>query len=124
MNKQEKTLLAACRRLPEPARQSLLDYAEFLLTRHAKAPASIPPLPLAIPRPAEESVIAAVKRLSRTYPMLNKDTMLHETSGLVAQHLIQGREAREVIDELEAIFRRHFDDLQSGPDVTESANHD
>jgi len=56
--------------------------------------------------------------------MLNKDTMLHETSGLVAQHLIQGRAAREVIDELEAIFRRHFDDLQAGPDVIESDHHD
>jgi len=31
VNQQEKALLAACRQLPDSARQSLLDYAEFLL---------------------------------------------------------------------------------------------
>jgi hypothetical protein len=44
--------------------------------------------------------------------MLNKDTMLHETSALVAQHLIQGRDAMEVIDELEEIFRQRYQSLQ------------
>ena len=63
--------------------------------------------------PTEESVIAAVKRLSATYPMLNKDSMLHETSALVAQHLIHGRHATEVIDELEMIFLQRYQSLQS-----------
>jgi hypothetical protein len=41
--------------------------------------------------------------------MLNKDTMLHETSGLVAQHLLQGRAAVEVIDDLEVVFQRQYE---------------
>jgi hypothetical protein len=34
--------------------------------------------------------------------------MLNETSGLMTEHLMQGRPAPEVIDELEALFRRHY----------------
>jgi hypothetical protein len=45
--------------------------------------------------------------------MLNKDTMLHETSALVTQHLIQGRDAMVVIDELENIFRQGYESMQN-----------
>ena len=70
--------------------------------------------PAAIPRPETETVIGAVKRLSETYPMLNKDTMLHETADLVGQSLMGTRDTVEVIDELEAVFRRHYE-KQFGP---------
>ena len=111
MKKSEKQLLTLYRSLPEDVRNNLLDFAQFLADRY-------PPVfeaviePLSIPRPSEESVIAAVKRLSATYPMLNKDSMLHETSALVAQHLIQGRNATQVIDELEIIFLQRYQSLQ------------
>ncbi|HID48534.1 MAG TPA: Crp/Fnr family transcriptional regulator [Chromatiales bacterium] len=108
MNRQEKKLLDLYRGLPREVAEQLLAYAEFLAQRHPPE-AMTPAAPLDIPRPGEETVIAAVKRLSRTYPMLNKDTMLHETSGLVAQHLLQGRAAQEVIDELEMVFRREYE---------------
>jgi len=45
--------------------------------------------------------------------MLNKDTMLHDTSGLVTQHLVQGRDAMEVIDELEELFRQRYQSVQN-----------
>lgn len=96
--------------MPKEARRNLLDFAQFLAERYPTDTATVQQ-PLSIPRPPEESVIAAVKRLSATYPMLNKDTMLHETSALVAQHLIQGRQASEVIDELELIFLQRFQSL-------------
>jgi len=112
LKKSEKQLLTLFRSLPEAARQSLLDFAQFLLERHPPAP-KVMAEPVSIPRPSEESVIAAVKRLSATYPMLNKDSMLHETSALVAQHLIHGRRATEVIDELEMIFLQRYQALQS-----------
>lgn len=108
MNKREKKLLDVFRRLPQAAADSLLEFADFLSQRHAQSE-TIPESPLDIPRPEQESVIAAVKRLSKTYPMLNKDTMLHETSGKVAQHLLQGRDAVEVIDELEVIFQAQYE---------------
>jgi len=118
LKKSEKQLLNLYRSLPKAARSNLLDFAQFLVERYPSESETVTE-PLSIPRPSEESVIAAVKRLSATYPMLNKDTMLHETSALVAQHLIQGRNATEVIDELELIFRQRYQSLQneeSGPD--------
>jgi hypothetical protein len=112
LKKSENQLLNFYRSLPEVARNNLLDFARFLAERYPPEKETAE-TPLEIPRPAEESVIAAVKRLSATYPMLNKDTMLHETSTLVAQHLIQGRNANEVIDELEMIFLQRYQSLES-----------
>lgn len=112
MNKSEKKLLNLYRDLPKSARGSLLDFAAFLAERYPPQ-IEVPKEPLEIPRPTEESVIAAVKRLSATYPMLNKDTMLHETSALMAQHLVQGRDAMEVIDELEDLFHQGYQSLQN-----------
>jgi len=103
---------------------ALTRFAEFLLhqstasPRHpsadvpaAPAPAEIPE-PEAIPRPGEERVVAAVKRLSRTYYMLDKKKMLGVTSDLVTQHLLQGRDSSDVIDELEAIFEQQYRQLR------------
>ena len=101
--------------LAPPDRDSLLAFAEFLQARGlpndirrsavATAPVQVEkPAPQAIPRPEQESVVAALKRLSSTYPMLDKNKLLTETSGLVTQHIMQRRNAVEVIDELEAIF--------------------
>ncbi len=118
--KSEKQLLNLYRSLPEIARSNLLDFARFLAERYPPESQSLT-VPQDIPRPSEESVIAAVKRLSATYPMLNKDAMLHETSALVAQHLIQGRDANDVIDELEMIFLQRYQAMES--DDTESDNN-
>jgi len=112
LNKSEKQLLNLYRDLPQAARNNLLDFAAFLAERYPPQ-TQVAKEPLEIPRPTEESVIAAVKRLSATYPMLNKDTMLHDTSALVTQHLIQGRDAMVVIDELENIFRQGYESMQN-----------
>jgi hypothetical protein len=110
VNKREQKLLELYRGLPRDVADQLLTFAEFLAQRNTQTE-TIPMAPLEIPRPDEETVIGAVKRLSRTYPMLNKDAMLHETSGLVAQHLLHGRPATEVIDELESMFRHQYETL-------------
>lgn len=112
MSKLENQLLDCFYQLPEQARQNLLEYAQFLVERHGISE-SVPDEPLELPRPQEETVIAAIKRLSRTYPMLNKDKLLHETSGLVTEHMMRGRDAVEVIDELEIIFERHYQELKN-----------
>jgi len=108
-----KRLLTLVRRLPKPQAEQLLEFAEFLAERHAPVEA-IPTEPLPIPRPAEESVIKAIKRLSATYPMLNRTKILDETSALVTQHVIKGRAAADVIDELEVLFRRHYETKPGG----------
>lgn len=90
---------------------ALLDYAEFMLTRSEHAKTLSMRDPIDIPRPEDETVVAAMRRLSDTYPMLNKDKILHEAAGLMSEHVMQGREANVVIDELQILFHRHFETL-------------
>jgi len=107
-NRPEKRLQQIFEQLPGEARKTLLEFAEFLAGRNvAPKPESLEPKP--IPRPAEENVVAALKRLRETYHMLDHSKMFNEASSLMAQHMMQGRPAEEVIDELEEIFRRDFD---------------
>ena len=87
---------------------ALLEYAEFMLTRSEHAQTLAIPDPVEIPRPDEETVIAAMRRLSDTYPMLNKDKILHEAAGLMSEHVMQGLEANIVIDKLQILFEGHF----------------
>ena len=113
MKKSEKQLLEVWRKLSENDQDALQQFAEFLLQRNGSIQ-EVAPEPLDIERPSDESVMAAIKRLSETYPMINKDNMLNETSSLVAQHVIHGKDAVPVIDELEIVFRRHYDLIKQG----------
>lgn len=105
----EKRLVELFNRLPEGEQKSLLHFAEFLMERAAPVEPEVPQEPLDIPRPDEENVVAAMKRLRETYPMLDHSKMLHDASGLMAEHMMQGRPAPEVIDELEVLFVRHYE---------------
>ena len=105
MSDEEHRLKRLFRRLSAEQRASLLDYAQFLASR------SPPPAPLEvvdIPRPTQESVVAAMKRLTATYPMVKTEQLLNDSAGLMAQHLMHGRAAAEVIDELENLFRSAY----------------
>lgn len=57
--------------------------------------------------------MGAIKRLSLTYDMIDRGTMLNETSALMSAHILQGRAASEVIDELEALFARYYQDYRT-----------
>jgi len=111
--------------LPAADQAALLRFAEFLSSQAGVAPSTSVsgspepaaievPEPEIIPRPAGEKVVAAVKRLSRSYFMLDKKKMLGATSDLVTQHVIQGRDAGDVIDELERLFSQYYLDLKQG----------
>ncbi|MFO8154532.1 MAG: Crp/Fnr family transcriptional regulator [Pseudomonadota bacterium] len=109
MKSWEKRLLGAARELDEGRRETLVAFAEFLSQRLGdEAGEEELPEPLDIPRPDSESVVKAIKRLSATYPMLDKSRMLDETSTLMAEHTLQGRAADEVITDLERVFERHY----------------
>ena len=110
VKKSTKKLLAYYRELPDEVAQQLLDFAEFLASRYKVEVKEIT-LPEEISRPENESVVIAVKRLSATYPMLDKDKLLNDTASLMTQHMIQGRDAVEIIDELEVIFRKEYEIL-------------
>jgi hypothetical protein len=110
--KQQQRLTQLFEDLDSDSRTSLLDFAEFL---HGKAHAnsSIEQVeekaePLLQPRPQEETVINAIKRLKAGYFMLDTDPLLNETSALMTQFMLQGRSANEVIDDLEQLFEEHY----------------
>lgn len=111
MNKREKRLLSIYRSLDAQGQSSVLDFAEFL---HARTTASPLEKPNALEKPAleapseNESVIAAIKRLQRSYKMLDTDGLFNEVSGLMSAHIIQGRPADEVIAELELLFDKNY----------------
>lgn len=106
-----KLYLALC----EQDKLSLLAFAEFLVERAGEpdqpgqVEIALEPVPL--PRPEGESVVAAIKRLTTSYHMLEKSELLTETSSLMTAHIMQGRVAADVIDDLEALFSRHYREL-------------
>jgi hypothetical protein len=109
MRPQDRKLLSLFRALPAGQQDTLLTFAEFLAQREGSEVAPAAAEPLAIPRPAEEKVVQAIKRLRETYPMLDHGKLLHEVSHRMTQHVMQGRPANEVIDELELVFRAHYE---------------
>jgi hypothetical protein len=111
----EARLLAVFRALDARDRHALQAYAEFLALRGDAGSVAVErsddagataPQPEA--RPEGESVVMAIKRLTRTYPMLDRRKLMGPTSLLMSQHTLQGQAATEVIDELEVVFERHY----------------
>lgn len=120
--KYQDKIAGVLQRLSPADQEAVLNFAEFLLSR-APTPGAIPaarveiPEPELCPRPQDEKVVAAIKRLSKGYYMLDKNKMLGVTSDLMTQHILQGRDAMEVIDELEQVFADHYRQLKQGNDV-------
>jgi hypothetical protein len=104
----ERRLVQLFKRLGDQDQETLLAFADFLAGREVTDAPQVVEEPRPVPRPSKESVVAAIKRLSATYPMLDKGRMLNETSSLMVEHVMQGRPASEVIDQLEEVFARHY----------------
>ncbi|MFA9459853.1 Crp/Fnr family transcriptional regulator [Thiohalorhabdus methylotrophus] len=118
MTENEKRLLAALEQLPEEQQEQLVDYAEFLVARSGGATAgsgeAAPSLPEApeppqdVEKDPEEGPVQAIKRLRHTYPMLERSKLLDETTSVMAKRYLQDKPEGEVIEELEALFERHY----------------
>jgi len=109
LSPEERRITRLYRSLSPTDRAALVAFAEFLAQRGAEAserPARLEPEPME--RPTDETVVAALKRLRRVYAMLDRGVLLHEASTLMSAHVLQGRPAVDVIDELEALFARHY----------------
>ncbi len=121
---QQNKLLSLIEQLSPADHDAVISFAEFLLSRSGAGPVvASPPVPAVpveipepepIPRPEGERVVAAVKRLSKTYFMLDKSKMLAATSDLVTKHIMQGIEATEVIDQLDHVFSDQYRQLKEG----------
>ena len=113
MSDAEKRLLEIYSRLPEDQQVVLSDYAEFLFQRHGQeSSVQTVAAPLPIERPAQESVVGAIKRLRKSYAMLDHGKLLHEASALMAKHIVKGEPADQVIDELEELFASRYQRLK------------
>lgn len=109
-NKKTKKIKEIYDALPSESRKTLMDFAEFLFQRDADL-APVVSEKLDISRPEKESVVAALKRLNLTYPMIEKKLIFHQASSLMTEHVMQGRDVIEVIDELENLFGKHYQDF-------------
>ncbi len=99
--------------LTQADQASLLAFAEFLLSRQ-ESETALKPLatPTDIPRPEEETVVGAIKRLKQTYPMIESMTVFSKASGLMTEHMVQGRDVVEVIDEMEMVFATAYEEMR------------
>lgn len=110
MKAHEEKMLAFYRRMDEDDQRALLRYAEFL-SQAKKGESDSPVLPDFIPPARDESVIGALKRLSASYPMLDKGNMLDQASLLVSEHLLQGRAKEEIIHEFDILFDQQYQEF-------------
>ena len=102
----EDALLRMFRSLDAQQQRSLIDFVRFLASgSRARQP---PAIPVPQPRSDNGSVVHAIKRLNRTYPMLRKHKLTHRVEQLLAQHMMQDRDACEVIEELETFYAAEY----------------
>ena len=115
----EKYLYQLFGQLAAGDQATLLAFAEFLHERGSSGDATTAGKPLEIPepeqieRPTEETIVGCLKRLAMTYPMLDKKVMLEATSDLVATTIMKGGDTVGAINELERIFRIHYEQLKA-----------
>lgn len=111
---QEKRLHSLFRELNPHDQVTLLKFAEFLASHSTEVKVDqVCPEPALLERPATESVVKAIKRLKASYSMLSPDALLSPTADLMAAHMIKGRPASEIIDELEQIFAEHYQQFKA-----------
>ena len=115
----EQHLMRLYRGLGPADQATLLAFAAFLDARIAVRPVTVSRKPVEVPepepieRPPGESMVGGLKRLAKTYPMLDKSKMLSATSDLVASQIMQGGDPAGAIDQLEEIFREHYEQLKA-----------
>ncbi len=105
-NERRQALLAAFDRLDARRQDVLMEFAATLAAHDDAAPTAVRPEPYPADDPVNESVVAAIKRLTCMYPAAGRRRLMGPVSVLMAQHALQGRPAKEVIDELETVFER------------------
>ncbi|MCK4951139.1 MAG: Crp/Fnr family transcriptional regulator [Gammaproteobacteria bacterium] len=121
MTSYDKKLIQCFSALSDGHKELVLEFMEFLGSKYPNTSQFESPVevrnepekilePILTPRPESESVIAAIKRLSQSYPMLNKENLFDKTSLLMTAHIMQGRDVVEVIDEIELVFKDQYED--------------
>jgi len=108
--KTSKALTALYESLDDERKQSLCDFADFLYAKADPVVKEVPP-PEPVPRPEEETVVGAIKRLKSKYHMVESMSVFSRASSLMTEHMVSGRDVVEVIDEMEALFDEAYNNL-------------
>ncbi|MBF0213287.1 MAG: Crp/Fnr family transcriptional regulator [Magnetococcales bacterium] len=109
MDREKRALLESWRRLGVEQRNTLLRFARFLEQESGagageEAAPEIPDTPLSIPRPEGESAVAGLKRLKKSYPMIEADERVLAEASQILMGKVMGVPDAEVIDRLEVFF--------------------
>ena len=107
MSRNKKSLIEIFEKLDTERQTSLFDFAEFLQSKGDLVVKKISE-PIEIVRPDKETVVGAIKRLKQTYPMIDSMKVFSSASELMTDHMVKGRDAVEVIDEMEKIFEDFY----------------
>jgi hypothetical protein len=108
--KSSNALIDLYESMDDERKRSLCDFADFLYAKADPVSKEIP-APEDVPRPQEESVVGAVKRLKIKYHMVESMTVFSAASELMTDHMVKGRDVIEVIDEMEILFEDAYSKL-------------
>ena len=117
--KTSKELIELYEAMDDERKLSLCDFADFLYAKAEPISKEVPE-PDEIPRPEEETVVGAVKRLKATYHMVESMTVFSAASSLMTDHMVKGRDVVEVIDEMEALFEESYNKLLQANETPEA----
>lgn len=118
MLEKEQNLIKLFKQLNNINQASVLSFAEFLSANSGnqlsdnscdkREPEELKK-PLYILRPEDEKVLFAIKRLSATYSMIKTSAVFDQAAKLMSDHMLHGKDAKLIIDELELLFSEHYE---------------
>jgi hypothetical protein len=108
--KSSQDLIDLYEAMDDSRKKSLSDFADFLYAQAEPITKEIQP-PDDVPRPEQETVVGAIKRLKVTYHMIESMAVFSEASSLMTDHMVKGRDVVEVIDEMEILFEDAYKKL-------------
>jgi hypothetical protein len=109
--------------MDDERKRSLCDFADFLYAKADPVSKEIP-APDDVPRPQEETVVGAVKRLKIKYHMIESMSVFSAASDLMTEHMVKGRDVIEVIDEMEILFEGAYDKLLQAGELQASESQE
>ena len=108
--KSSQDLIDLYQAMDDSRKKSLSDFADFLYAQAEPVSKEVQ-APDDIPRPEQETVVGAIKRLKVTYHMIGSMSVFSEASALMTDHMVKGRDVVEVIDEMEVLFEDAYKKL-------------
>jgi hypothetical protein len=107
-DKERAELLAVFRNLNKANKFTLTQFAKFLQSQQTDGEEPVSQEPLDLPKPEDETAVKALKRLKKSYPMIDADMSLLDDASRLLMEKITGTPDPEVIVKLEALFVERF----------------